>query len=343
MVLAGATLARPDRPDASRVDIVIVDGIVTEFVAVSARHPSPSSLYDGAEIVDLDGRYVLPGLRDHRVRFDAWSRARYGETPRETETATDDEVVNAARRAAARGVTGIVDESAVWNLDVWAQRAKNGNNLLRVDVMIPPHGLGRAVSEGLSTGDVLPHTHGLVRVGPHRLVWSDPVATLTGMAAAAAAGIDVAVTARATADGSAIARLFERTGAHGGVDLAVVAENDLAALARVPVTLISLPPHPRMAAAGRAGARITLGSGAPAAPLDPWVSLAAAVFGAATRMPVAAALAASTATGSADVAPGDVADLVITEHDPYRASAEELASMPVTATLVNGRFTHRLI
>ncbi len=95
-----------------------------------------------------------------------------------------------------------------------------------------------------------------------------------------------------------------------------------------------------------AGAELLLGSDAPVSPLDPWVTLSAAV----TRsregrepwhpeqaISVAEALAASAHCA---VAVGEPADLVAVGLDPYAANGDELRAMPVALTLVAGRTTH---
>jgi predicted amidohydrolase YtcJ len=98
-----------------------------------------------------------------------------------------------------------------------------------------------------------------------------------------------------------------------------------------------------------AGAELALGSDAPVASLDPWATIAAAVGrtrdGRAAWHPeqaisVDAALAASTRTR---VAVGEVADLVVVERDPLTSTPDELRSMPVAATMLGGRFTHRAL
>ncbi|TQL47741.1 hypothetical protein FB562_0809 [Homoserinimonas aerilata] len=96
-----------------------------------------------------------------------------------------------------------------------------------------------------------------------------------------------------------------------------------------------------------AGARLLLGSDAPVAPLDPWVTMAAAVGRARDgrepwhpeqSLTVAQALDASVRSS---VAPGQPADLVVLDVDPFGVSAEELRRMPVAGTLLGGRWTHR--
>lgn len=98
-----------------------------------------------------------------------------------------------------------------------------------------------------------------------------------------------------------------------------------------------------------AGAVIRLGSDAPVAPLDPWISLAAAVsrsrdereaWHPEQNLDLRTALTAST-RGAAGVSVGDVADLVLVDRDPFTATAQELRTMPVSATLLGGRFTWR--
>ncbi|MFB2597297.1 amidohydrolase family protein [Herbiconiux sp. P17] len=106
-----------------------------------------------------------------------------------------------------------------------------------------------------------------------------------------------------------------------------------------------------------AGATLALGSDAPVAPLDPWVTMAAAVgrtrdgrepWHPEQRIPAAAALAASTRAGTR-VRLGAPADLAVTELDPLAsgddpaAEAARLRTMPVALTLLAGRLTHRAL
>ena len=96
-----------------------------------------------------------------------------------------------------------------------------------------------------------------------------------------------------------------------------------------------------------AGAELEFGSDAPVAPLDPWITLAAAV----TRsrdgrdawhpeqcIPVMDALRASQGRVVA-LAEGGVADLVVTDADPLTADGDTLRAMPVSGTMLAGRWT----
>ncbi|WP_279583127.1 amidohydrolase family protein [Fodinicola feengrottensis] len=96
-----------------------------------------------------------------------------------------------------------------------------------------------------------------------------------------------------------------------------------------------------------AGVRLALGSDAPVAPLDPWISVAAAVqrsdddrpsWHPEQELPASAALAAST-RGRRLVRVGEVADLVITEENPLEVAAPKLRSMSVFGTLLAGSWT----
>ena len=96
-----------------------------------------------------------------------------------------------------------------------------------------------------------------------------------------------------------------------------------------------------------AGATLRLGSDAPVSALDPWVTMAAAVFRARDgrdswhpeqAISAEQALAASVRTS---VSVGERADLVIVDIDPLQAGLDELTRMPVAGTLLGGRFTYR--
>jgi predicted amidohydrolase YtcJ len=96
-----------------------------------------------------------------------------------------------------------------------------------------------------------------------------------------------------------------------------------------------------------AGATLRFGSDAPVAELDPWVAIAAATtrsrgervpWHPEQRVPLDVALASSM-RGRSTVRVGDVADIAILDDDPFTIG--DLREMPVAATLVGGRFTHR--
>ncbi|MEO6533595.1 MAG: amidohydrolase family protein [Pseudolysinimonas sp.] len=98
-----------------------------------------------------------------------------------------------------------------------------------------------------------------------------------------------------------------------------------------------------------AGAELALGSDAPVAPLDPWVTISAAVsrsrdgrepWHPEQALPIDVALRAST-HGTPELVVGGPADLVVTELNPAHANGEQLRRMPVHATMVAGEWTYR--
>lgn len=99
-----------------------------------------------------------------------------------------------------------------------------------------------------------------------------------------------------------------------------------------------------------AGVPVRFGSDAPVAPLDPWMTVAAAVhrtedareaWHPEERVTVETALRASSHHGDAEIEIGGVADLVLCGTDPLSADAEQLRQMSVGATLLGGRITYR--
>ena len=200
---------------------------------------------------------------------------------------------------------------------------------------------------------------GVLAVGPEELALL--------MTKAARHGLGCAIHAIGDHANTLALDAFAATGAHGSIEHAqLLAPEDLDRFAGLGVVASVQPEHAlddRDVAdrywAGRtgrafayaslraAGATIVLGSDAPVAPLDPWLAIAAAVHR--TRggrepwhleqaIGLDVALAASTG-GRAEVAVGDVADLAIVDVDPYEADAETLRAMPVSGTLLGGRWT----
>jgi predicted amidohydrolase YtcJ len=186
------------------------------------------------------------------------------------------------------------------------------------------------------------------------------------MRRAASAGIEPDVHAIGDHANTLVLDAFEAIGSGGRLEHAqLLAESDYPRFAKLGVVASVQPEHAmddRDIAdhywAGRtdrvfafrslldAHAELSFGSDAPVSPLDPWVTMAAAVGRARDgrepwhpeqRITNAEALAASSRTR---VAVGEVADLVVTELNPLAVDHEHLRSMPVAATLLAGRFTH---
>jgi predicted amidohydrolase YtcJ len=312
---------------------------------------------------------------------------------------------DAGRAAAARGVVGVVDFEAPWQLDAWAGRIAAGADALRVVASVWPEALdapGGPIARGLRTGDVVPGTGGLLTVGPLKVVTDGSLNTRTacchdpypGPGTPGARGMLLVPP-------DALAALLRRAAAHG-LDAAVHAIGDRAnelaldafAAAGFPASgrtariehaqLLRAADPARFAALGvvasvqpahvlddrdvadrlwagrtgrafayrtllEAGVALALGSDAPVAPLDPWVTIAAAVHRSGDdraawhpeqEIPLPAALAASIGPDG-PVVVGRRADLVVTDLDPAAVPASMLRTMPVSGTLLGGRWTHR--
>jgi len=199
---------------------------------------------------------------------------------------------------------------------------------------------------------------------------SVPISELRGLLERARdAGIDAAVHAIGDRANTEVLDTFAAVGIGGAVEHAqLVREDDFARFAELGLVASVQPEHAmddrdiadhhwagrtgRAFAFGSlhsAGAALRLGSDAPVAPLDPWISIAASTarsrgdrdsWHPEQRLPLEVALAASVRS-SLDV--GQPADLVITDRDPYDCDRDELRGMPVAATLLGGRFTYRRV
>jgi predicted amidohydrolase YtcJ len=183
------------------------------------------------------------------------------------------------------------------------------------------------------------------------------------------AGIEAAVHAIGDRANTEVLDTFEALGMRGVIEHAqLVRDEDFARFAKLGLIASVQPEHAmddrdvadhhwagrtgRAFAFGslhRSGAALRLGSDAPVAPLDPWISLSAATarsrgdreaWHPEQRLPLDVALAASVRTS---LAVGQPADLVLTDRDPYASDRDQLRAMPVAATLLGGRFTHRAL
>jgi hypothetical protein len=88
----------------------------------------------------------------------------------------------AGRAAAARGVVGVVDFEAPWQLDAWAARIAGGADALRVVASVWPEALDGPdgpPARGLRSGDVVPGTRGLLAMGPLKVITDGSLNTRT--------------------------------------------------------------------------------------------------------------------------------------------------------------------
>lgn len=300
----------------------------------------------------------------------------------------DASVADAVEAAAARGVTGVVDLEMDADIDRWVRRIHAGTDGLRIASGVYPARLDEAVRRGLRTGDVVDGTRGLLTVGPFKVITDGSLGTRTAATAdgegvltwapedlvpllrrAVDAGLVPAVHAIGDRAVTLALDALETVGSRGSIEHAqLLAVPDVERFARLGVVASVQPEHAMddrdiadhhwagrtdrafpFAALERAGAAMVLGSDAPVAPLDPWVSMAAAVgrdrdgrepWHPEQRMSALAAWRGST-DGRVSVTVGDVADLVLVPTDPLTAPSATLRAMPVLGTAIAGRWTHR--
>ncbi|GAA5913723.1 hypothetical protein JCM6882_002326 [Rhodosporidiobolus microsporus] len=106
------------------------------------------------------------GVLEEADCFKSW--VKLNQVPEEV---LDRAVDQAARKAAARGITQIVDLEMAFNLSTWARRVQQrGTDCLRVRCGMYEAHLPDALERGWKTGDVLPETKGLVEVGPFKVI-----------------------------------------------------------------------------------------------------------------------------------------------------------------------------
>ncbi|MEU8574239.1 amidohydrolase [Streptomyces asoensis] len=204
--------------------------------------------------------------------------------------------------------------------------------------------------------------------GAHGIEETSPRELVRLMRRAAAHGIQPAVHAIGDHANTVALDAFEAVRCRGRIEHAqLLSPEDLPRFARLGVTAGVQPRHAtddRDVAdrhwAGRtarafayadllaAGARLEFGSDAPVSPLDPWLAVASAVGRTDDGRPawhpeqcltVPDALVAA-ARGRRLVRVGDPADLVLVDVDPVRAGTDTLRTMPVHATMTDGRWTH---
>ncbi|NRN71334.1 Exoenzymes regulatory protein AepA in lipid-linked oligosaccharide synthesis cluster [Kibdelosporangium sp. 4NS15] len=87
----------------------------------------------------------------------------------ELPAATDEWVLDATDAAAARGVTEIVDYEYADTVTDWLRRLALRRPGVRVSAVVSRPLLDSAIARGHRTGDVIPGTDGMLKVGPYKL------------------------------------------------------------------------------------------------------------------------------------------------------------------------------
>jgi predicted amidohydrolase YtcJ len=315
----------------------------------------------------------------------------------------DELVVDAARDAARRGVVGVVDFEVADNLAVWRRRVARGWDGLRVRAGVWEQYLDATLAEGLRDGEPLApgagHVAELVTQGPLKVISDGSLNTRTAycfdaysgshgilnvapehlvplMRRARDAGLRCAIHAIGDRANALALDAFEASGARGSVEHAqLLRPDDVARFAAPEHAMDDRDLTERLwpDLGGRAfplrelreaGVRLTFGSDAPVAPLDPWAAIASAVtrsrdgrrpWHPEQRVDVRTALEASVDGRPVVLDVGGPADLAVLDGDPLALAAgsgedegaedavglsARLRELPVAGTLLAGRWTH---
>lgn len=182
-------------------------------------------------------------------------------------------VAEAVDAAAARGVVGVIDFEAPWQLDTWQRRIDAGTDRLRVHCSVWPDRLPDAVRRGLRTGQRIDGTGGLLTMGPLKVISDGSLNTRTAychdpypgmehgthpcgmllvppedlvplMRLATGNGIDSAIHAIGDRANTLVLDAFRTTGARGAVEHAqLLTRQDFARFAELGVTASVQPEH----------------------------------------------------------------------------------------------------
>ncbi|PTR43827.1 hypothetical protein C8K38_106180 [Rhodococcus sp. OK611] len=372
----------PDSPTAALLDAATADRPVVAlsgdlhsgwFNTAALRRfslaPHPSGLLTETEFMPImnDVQRVDPAVLDRRVDAAVRAAAARGVVGVTDFEIADNRAVWARRIAAGTDLLRV--RCGVWPrwLDqAIADGAGTGDPVPGTRGLATVGPLKVIVDGSLGTRTAYCHDpypgggHGVLSVPPRELIGL--------MSRATGHGLECAIHAIGDQACEHVLDAFAATGARGSVEHAqLVAEKDFRRFAELGVTASVQPAHVHDDAdlaerywpgrTGRAfpygtllssGVRLALGSDAPVAPLDPWLTLAAAVdrtlpdgraWHREHEIPWEVALAASTG-GRVRVTTGDLADLVVLDTDDLPTTGARLASMPVWGTMLGGRWTY---
>lgn len=142
---------------------------------------------------------VLVGLDLHGAWLNSAALARHGFLPdhdahviedecfalladldRVTDETLDAAIDQAAARAAALGVVGVVDFEIRWSYGDWLRRERSGISTLRVESAVYPEHLDRAIALGLRSGSPI-GDGGRISVGPLKVITDGSLGTRTAL------------------------------------------------------------------------------------------------------------------------------------------------------------------
>ena len=258
----------PDAPSSALLDAALAKEGVPPDVAVVVVSGDLHSAWFNSRALTLIGAADHPtGL----LRETEWM-GRMGALDDVPTDVLDQWVDEAAREAASRGVVGIVDYEIDDNVAAWRRRVENGSRWLRVEAGVWREHLDWAVAHEYATGDVIPGTQGLLRLGSLKIIsdgslnsrtafCTDPYPGLEGGGAygvlnvptdeltellryAHAKGIRAAVHAIGDRANTLALDAFEASGARGSIEHAqLLHDDDVARMARLRIVASVQPAH----------------------------------------------------------------------------------------------------
>ena len=158
----------PDAPHRDLLDRVLPGR------AVALVSNDLHSIWLSTAALELIGVRHPTGLLREQGAFDALRRL-----PQPAAATVDGWVLEAAQRAASRGVTAIQDFEFTDTAAAWTRRAAAGPLPLRVTAAIHRPLLGAALAAGRREGDIVAGTDGLVTVGPCKVLIDGSLNTRT--------------------------------------------------------------------------------------------------------------------------------------------------------------------
>lgn len=141
----------------------VLDAAIADHPTVVISHDVHSTWVNTAAIAHF-GLQSNTGLLQEQPAFDLQTRLLDLPVP-----VLDDWLDHSARRAASRGVVGLVDLTMAWNPADWRRRFAHGFSSVRVRAGVYPQHLDRVAAEGLRGGQVL-DADGLLTLGPLKII-----------------------------------------------------------------------------------------------------------------------------------------------------------------------------
>ncbi|WWC67758.1 uncharacterized protein I206_101670 [Kwoniella pini CBS 10737] len=162
----GINMKNSNWPDEHIINLQLLDEISPErplFLLYNGYH----SMWCNS-LALIAGGYDPKSHTGHLVEQDAFDMF-------PTLTTASDEVVDSwilqeGKKAASLGITEIVDLEMEHNIVQWQRRYAAGNNYLRIHVGMYTEHIQDAIDLGLTSGDDVPNTDGLIKIGPYKIV-----------------------------------------------------------------------------------------------------------------------------------------------------------------------------